>query len=47
MEDVWFKPYESESDGTPEQAMQEYLEWEVALTEAVEKDGMLRFRRFD
>ena len=45
VEDVWYKPYESTD--APEQAMREYLDWEVALSEGVEKDGMLVFRRFD
>jgi hypothetical protein len=27
--------------------MKEYLEWEVALVEALEKDGSLTFRHFD
>jgi rhodanese-related sulfurtransferase len=45
LEDVCYKPYEF--NDTPEAAMKEYLEWEVALVEALEKDGSLMFRRFD
>lgn len=47
VEDVWLKPYEYESKNGPETAMREYLDWEVALTEAVEKDGSIIFSRFD
>lgn len=45
VEDVLYKPYESNSE--TEKAMKAYLDWEVALVEAVEKDGTLKFQRFD
>lgn len=45
LEDVCYKPYEF--NDAPEAAMKAYLEWEVALVEALEKDGSLTFRRFD
>ena len=35
--DLWYKPYERPD--APEQAMQEYLDWEVALVEQVKRDG--------
>jgi rhodanese-related sulfurtransferase len=41
-DDVWYRPYER-IDGV-EQAMQAYLDWEVALVPQVDRDGTLRFR---
>jgi rhodanese-related sulfurtransferase len=40
--DLWYKPYERPD--APEQAMQEYLDWEVALVEQVQRDGTVKFR---
>ena len=42
LNDLWNKPYERPD--APEQAMQEYLDWEVALVEQVKKDGTVKFR---
>jgi len=39
--DIWYKPYERLD--APEQAMQEYLDWEVALVEQVKRDGTVDF----
>ncbi len=42
--DVWYKPYEHR--GAQEQFMRDYLTWEVALVEQIERDGTTRFRTF-
>jgi rhodanese-related sulfurtransferase len=44
LKDLWYKPYER--PGAPEKAMQEYLDWEVALVEQVKKDGTVDFKYF-
>lgn len=41
-DDIWLRPYEK--DWGVEQAMQDYLSWEVALVEQIERDGTSRFR---
>jgi rhodanese-related sulfurtransferase len=41
-DDKWLRPYEK--DWGVEQAMQDYLSWEVALLEQIERDGTARFR---
>lgn len=43
-EDVYHRPYDRDSG--VETAMQAYLDWEVALTEQIERDGTLRFPEF-
>jgi hypothetical protein len=43
-DDVWYKPYEHR--GAQEKFMREYLTWEVALVEQIERDGTTRFRQF-
>jgi rhodanese-related sulfurtransferase len=43
-EDVWTKPYDRR--GQVEAAMQDYLTWEVALTEQISRDPDCRFRDF-
>jgi len=43
-DDVWYKPYEHR--GTQEKFMREYLTWEVALVEQIERDGTTRFLTF-
>ena len=40
--DVWYKPYEHRE--AIEQAMRDYLTWEVNLVEQIERDGDARFR---
>jgi len=40
-DDVWLKPFERGLN--LEQAMEEYLTWEVALVEQIERDGTTRF----
>jgi rhodanese-related sulfurtransferase/predicted metal-dependent enzyme (double-stranded beta helix superfamily) len=43
-EDVWYKPYDHKSQ--VEAAMQDYLQWEVALLEQIRRDPDCRFRDF-
>lgn len=43
--DVWRMPWEFDTEGEREAAMNAYLTWEVALTEQLSKDGV-RFRSF-
>jgi rhodanese-related sulfurtransferase len=40
-EDVYYKPYDRKSQ--VEQAMQDYLDWEVALMEKIGRDSDVRF----
>ena len=40
-DDVWYKPYEHR--GAVEQAMRDYLSWEVNLVEQIERDGDAEF----
>lgn len=42
-DDVWYKPYEHR--GAQERFMRDYLTWEVALVEQIERDGTSRFRK--
>jgi rhodanese-related sulfurtransferase len=42
--DAWLKPYDR--DDSQDEWMRQYLSWETALVEAVERDGAARFRRF-
>jgi len=43
-DDAWYKPYEHRA--AQEKFMRDYLTWEVALVEQIERDGTTRFRRF-
>jgi rhodanese-related sulfurtransferase len=43
-DDVWYKPYEQTD--APDGAMRDYLTWEVALLEKLERDGDAKFRAF-
>jgi 3-mercaptopyruvate sulfurtransferase SseA len=43
-DDVWYKPYEHR--GAQEKFMRDYLTWEVALVEQIERDGTTRFQAF-
>ena len=40
--DVWYKPYDNKSG--VEQAMKDYLGWEVALVAQIERDGDAKYR---
>ena len=43
-DDVWYKPYEHR--GAQEKFMRDYLTWEVALVEQIQRDGTTRFKEF-
>ncbi len=45
LDDVWYKPYEHR--GAQEKFMRDYLTWEVALVEQIERDGTTQFKAFD
>lgn len=46
--DVWYKPYDHEDhDGGPEALMRQYLTWEVALVEQLDRDPTVSFPRWD
>jgi len=40
---VYYKPYDRQAQ--IEQAMQDYLDWEVALVEQVKREAYLTFKR--
>jgi hypothetical protein len=44
-DDVWYKPYDHD-DQVAEQHMQDYLTWEIALVEQLERDPTVSFRTF-
>ena len=44
-DDVWLRPYDRGGDIT--QAMNAYLEWELALVAQIEADGTTQFRTFE
>ena len=43
-EDIYYLPYDRE--GTVEEAMNQYLTWEIALIEQIKRDGTLVFPEF-
>lgn len=43
--DVWFKPYDN--DEAQEDAMKEYLSWEINLVSQIERDGTTHFKAFE
>ncbi len=46
--DLWYKPYEfHDDDKNIEQAMEQYLTWEVDLVGQIERDGTTEYRNFD
>ncbi len=44
--DVWYKPYDHD-DGVPAEHMQNYLTWEIALVEQLDRDPTVSFPHFD
>lgn len=44
-DDIWWKPYDRGEDIT--KAAIQYLDWEVALVEQIERDGTVAFRKYD
>ncbi|MEZ5375771.1 MAG: rhodanese-like domain-containing protein [Acidimicrobiales bacterium] len=45
IDDIWYKPYDHDDD-VPEQHMQDYLTWEVALVEQLARDSTVSFEPF-
>ncbi|MFW2335357.1 rhodanese-like domain-containing protein [Ilumatobacter sp.] len=45
-DDVWYKPYDHEGD-VVRQHMEDYLTWEIALVEQLERDPTVAFPTFD
>lgn len=45
LDDVWYKPYDHVDN--IEQAMRDYLSWEVNLVDQIKRDGTVRFKIFD
>lgn len=45
-DDAWFKPYDAEDEAVARQRMQDYLDWEVALLDQVERDELVQFRHY-
>ncbi len=45
VDDIWYKPYDHD-DGDPERHMQDYLTWEVALVEQLDRDPTVSFPTF-
>jgi rhodanese-related sulfurtransferase len=46
-DDVWYKPYDHETEGDYEKHARAYLTWEVALVEQIRRDPTIRFRAYD
>ena len=47
-DDVWYKPYDhDDSEAVIEQHMRDYLTWEIALVEQIDRDPTVSFRRYD
>ena len=46
-DDVWYKPYDHETEGDYEKHARAYLEWEVALVDQIRRDPTIRFRAYD
>jgi len=47
IDDVWYKPYEHEHEQDYEKHARDYLTWEVALAQQIERDPTIRFRTYD
>jgi len=42
LDDVWYKPYDHGTNA--EKHARDYLEWEIALVEQIQRDPSIRFR---
>jgi hypothetical protein len=42
-DDVWYKPYDAEDREVARQHMRDYLTWEVALLEQIDRDDTVHF----
>lgn len=45
-DDVWYKPYDAEDEAVARRHMEEYLAWEVALLDQIDRDDLVTFRAF-
>lgn len=45
--DVWYKPYDHDDDAAVEQHMRDYLTWEIALVDQLDRDPTVSFPTFD
>ncbi len=45
-DDVWYKPYDAADATVARKHMQDYLDWEVALLEQIDRDELVSFRSF-
>ena len=45
-DDIWYKPYDLEGEKPPEEDMQAYLTWEVALVHQLQRDETVSFPTF-
>lgn len=46
-DDVWYKPYDHDDASAAPHHMQEYLTWEIALVDQLERDPTVSFTRWD
>lgn len=46
-DDVWYKPYDHDGEKVAEQHMQDYLTWEIALVEQLDRDPTVNFNVFE
>jgi hypothetical protein len=42
-DDVWYKPYDHDDGAAAPKHMQEYLTWEIALVDQLERDPTVNF----
>ena len=45
-DDIWSKPYDPEDQTVIRQRMQDYLDWEVALLDQIDRDELVHFRTY-
>jgi rhodanese-related sulfurtransferase len=45
-DDIWYKPYDTNNTQEIRRRMEDYLTWEVGLVQQVERDGLIKFRRY-
>ncbi len=45
-DDVWYKPYDAHDQAVARQHMQDYLTWEVALLDQIDRDELVHFPSF-
>lgn len=47
LDDLWSRPYDTSDPEEVRKRMQDYLTWEVGLMQQIERDGLVRFQRFE